>query len=77
MPIVIADPKGQGSAEEFWTALHQVARGQPVILYSDVIDDHFVDRVGLGWLQKSKAGRQELLSAVRAAIVKVNQEHLS
>jgi signal transduction histidine kinase len=76
-PIVIADPKGQGSAEEFCTALHQVARGQPVILYSDVIDDHFVDRVGLGWLQKSKAGRQELLLAVCDAIEKINQRSLS
>ncbi len=76
-PIVIADPKAQGSAEEFCTALHQVARGQPIILYSDAIDDRFVDRVGLGWLQKSKSGRQELLTAVRAAIVKVNQGSLS
>jgi hypothetical protein len=76
-PIVIADPKMQGSAEEFCIALHQIARGQPIILYSDAIDDHFVSRVGLGWLQKSKAGRLELLTAVRSAIVKVNQGSLS
>ena len=76
-PIVIADPKAQGSAEEFCTALQQVARGQPIILYSDAIDDHFMSRVGLGWLKKSTAGRQELLTAVRSAIVKINQGSLS
>ena len=74
-PIILADPQAQGSAEEFCTSLRQLTQGRPVILYSDAVDDNFVQRMGLGWLQKAHAGREELLAAVRLAIIKVNQEN--
>ena len=73
-PIVIADPQTQGSAEEFCSALRRLTHGRPVILYSDSVDDTFVRRMGLKWLHKSQAGSNELLEAVRSAVVKTNLE---
>ena len=75
--MVIADPQGQGSAEDFCVALQRLARGSPVLLYSDALDTHFVRRMGLNWLQKSQGGREELRQAVQAALVKINQESLT
>ena len=73
-PIVIADPQAQGTAEEFCDALRRLSRGRPVLLYSDSVDAHYVQRMGLGWLQKSQGGREELRVAVQAALVKTNQD---
>jgi signal transduction histidine kinase len=69
-PIVIADPQTQGAAEEFCSALKRLARGRPVILYSDSVDASFVGRMGLRWLRKSQAGSEEVIAAMKAAIVK-------
>lgn len=74
--MVIADPQTQGSAEDFCDALQRLARGRPVLLYSDAVDANFVRRLGLSWLQKSRGGREELRVAVQAALVKINQEPL-
>jgi hypothetical protein len=76
-PIVIADPQAQGAAEEFCLALKRLARGCPVILYSDSLDDAFVSRMGLSWLEKSQSAREQVLAAVRSAIVKVAREEKS
>jgi hypothetical protein len=73
-PIVIADPQAQGAAEDFCEALRRLSRGRPVLLYSDSVDAQFVQRMGLGWLQKSQVGREELRVAVQAALVKTNQD---
>ena len=73
--MVIADPQTQGSAEDFCAALQRLARGRPVLVYSDAVDADFVRHLGLNWLQKSQGGREELQMAARAALVKINQEH--
>ncbi len=67
-PIVIADPQAQGPAEEFCAALRRLAHGCPVILYTDSVDAAFVQRMGVGWLQKSQVGSEKLIEAVRSAI---------
>lgn len=66
--IIIADPLAQGDADEFCADLQRMARGHPVILFSDAVDDSFVERQGVVWLQKAHAGREELLAAVRLAL---------
>ena len=68
-PIILADPRAQGSAEEFCSALQQRAAGQQVLLYSDAVDEGFAARAGLVWLPKSTTSRQPLLLAVRSAIL--------
>jgi PAS domain S-box-containing protein len=75
-PIIIADPQAQGSAEEFCKVVQHLSLGRGVILFSDAVDEAFVRRLGLTWLQKAHTGREELLGAARAALVKANQEHL-
>jgi PAS domain S-box-containing protein len=72
--MVIADPRSQGSAEDFCVALQRLAPGRPVLLYSDAVDADFVRRVGQNWVQKSQGGRDELRVAVQAALVKTNEE---
>lgn len=72
-PVVIADPQAQGAAEEFCSALKRLARGRPVILYSDSVDASFVSRMGLRWLRKSQAGSEEVIAAVQSAL-KVSRE---
>ena len=76
-PIIIADPQAQGSADEFCKALQHLSQGRGVILFSDAVDDAFVRRLGLLWLQKAHTGREEMLGAARSALVKANQEHRS
>jgi hypothetical protein len=75
-PIVIADPQAQGGAEAFCSALKRLARGRPVFLYSDSVDASFVSSMGLRWLRKSKLGSDEVLAAVRSAIVNVVRQEL-
>jgi len=77
LALVIADPQTQGSAEDFCVALQRLALGCQVLLYSDAVDEAFVARVGLRWLQKSQGGREQLRAAVQAALVKTNQESTS
>jgi hypothetical protein len=77
LALVIADPQTQGSAEDFCVALQRLAPGCQVLLYSDAVDEAFVARVGLRWLQKSQGGREQLRAAVQAALVKTNQESTS
>lgn len=72
--MLIADPQTQGSAEDFCAALQRLARGRPVLVYSDAVDEDFALNQGLNWLQKSQGGREELKIAVRKALVKTNQE---
>jgi len=73
-PIIIADPQAQGSAEEFCQSLQQMSQGRSVIVFSDAVDDAFVRRLGLVWLRKAQAGREELLAAARLALAKANKE---
>lgn len=75
--MVIADPQTQGLAEDFCNALQRLAHGKSVLLYSDAVDADFVQRLGMNWLQKSRAGREDLQAAVRAALVKTGQESKS
>jgi hypothetical protein len=75
--MVIADPQTQGSAEEFCAALKRLAKGRPVLLYSDAVDADFIRRLGVDWLQKSHGGREELRLATQAALSKIGQESLS
>ena len=72
-PIIIADPQAQGSAEEFCKALLPMTRADCIILFSDAVDNAFVQGLGLAWLQKAHAGREEILLATRLAIGKLNQ----
>jgi len=72
VPIIIADPRAQGAAEEFCLSLKRLASTRPVILYSDGVDQSFVDHMGMQWLRKSHASRDELLAAVRSAIIKAS-----
>lgn len=66
--IILADPLAQGNADQFCAALRHMAQGQPVILFSDTVDDSFIRRQRVGWLQKTHAGRDELLAAIRMAL---------
>ena len=75
-PIIFADPRAQGAAEEFCAALKRLANGRPVILYSDSVDESFVNRMGLKWLRKSQTASDDVLAAVRSAIVKVGRQEL-
>jgi PAS domain S-box-containing protein len=72
VPIIIADPRAQGAAEEFCLSLKRLASARPVILYSDGVDQSFVDHMGMKWLRKSHASRDELLATVRSAIIKAS-----
>ncbi len=72
-PLILADPQAQGPAEEFCNALRPLAKGNPILLYSDAVDDAFVARVGLAWLPKSNTGQQALLDATRRALLTINQ----
>lgn len=74
VPIIIADPRAQGAAEEFCLSLKRLASAGPVILYSDGVDQSFVDHMGLKWLRKSHASREELLATVRSAIIKAGRQ---
>jgi PAS domain S-box-containing protein len=73
-PIIIADPRAQGSAEEFCAFLRKMARGRAVVLFTDAVDATFVRRMGMGWLQKAHCGREELLAALRPAIANAGKE---
>ena len=73
-PIIIADPQAQGSADEFCQALLQMTKANCIILFSDAVDNAFVQRLGLAWLQKADTRREEILAATRLAIGNLNQE---
>ena len=75
--FIIADPQMQGSAEDFCMALRRLLPGPALLLFSDAVDASFVRHLQVAWLPKARAGREELLAAVRAAMVKVNTEHPS
>ena len=75
-PLILADPQAQGRAEAFCTALRKLANGNPILLYSDAVDDAFVARMGLAWLPKSDSGHQALLDATRLALLTINQPRL-
>jgi signal transduction histidine kinase len=74
--LVIGNPQAQGEADDFCQALLQHARGQPVLLYGDSIDQAFCDRVGLPWLSPSRSGAAELAQAVSRALANANQKTL-
>ena len=74
VPIIIADPRAQGAAEEFCLSLKRLASARPVILYSDGVDQSFVDHMGMKWLRKSHASRDEPLATVRSAIIKASRQ---
>ena len=73
-PIIVADPRAQGAAEEFCLRLKRLANARPVILYSDSVDQSFVEHMGLKWLRKSHASREELLASVRSAIIQAGRQ---
>ena len=58
--VIIADPQGQGGADEFCEALRQVAAGCPVLLYSDSISSAFARQAGMPWLQKFQTTAEQL-----------------
>lgn len=72
--LIVADPQTQGSAEDFCNVLRRWTPGRALLLFSDAVDEPFVRRLQVGWLPKASAGRDELLAAVRAAMVKYNTE---
>ena len=74
VPIIVADPRAQGAAEEFCLSLKRLAKARPVILYSDGVDQSFVEHMGLKWLRKSHANREELLATVRSAIIQAGRQ---
>ena len=74
VPIIIADPRAQGAAEEFCLSLKRLAVARPVILYSDGVDQTFADQMGLEWLRKSHASREQLLATARSAIIKAGRQ---
>lgn len=75
--FIVADPQTQGSAEDFCKALRRLLPGPALLLFSDAVDASFVRQLHVDWLPKARAGRDELLAAVRAAMVKDNTEHPS
>lgn len=74
--VVIGNPQAQGAADDFCQALVQHARGQPVLLYGDSIDQAFCDRVGLPWLSPSRSGAAELVQAVTRALAHTQHKSL-
>jgi PAS domain S-box-containing protein len=73
-PIVIADPQAQGSAEAFCRGLLDMTGSDCITLFSDAVDNAFVQRLGLSWLPKAHAGREEILLAARTALAKLRKE---
>ena len=72
--MVIGNPQAQGSSEAFCAGLKRLAAGKPVLLYGDSVDQAFCSRVGLPWLSPARTGADELLAAVRRALVAVPRE---
>jgi PAS domain S-box-containing protein len=72
--IILADPQAQGSAEEFCASLRKMAPGHSVILFTDAVDDDFVRRMGVRWLQKAHAGQDELLVVLRSVLSNADKE---
>jgi hypothetical protein len=66
--MMIGNPQGQGSADEFCTSLVRLAAGRPVLLYGDSVDAAFAERAGLRWLSPSQGGAEALVAAVREAL---------
>lgn len=73
-PIIFADPQAQGSAEAFCRGLLDITGPDCIILFSDAVDNAFVQRLGLSWLQKAHSGREEILLAARTALGKLRKE---
>jgi two-component sensor histidine kinase len=72
-PIIIGDPKAQGSAEDFCAMLRRLSRGLPVILYSDSVNGAFARQMGFTWLRKSRASQAQLIETLRAAMAQASQ----
>ena len=66
--MLIGNPQGQGSADEFCTGLARLAAGRPVLLYGDSVDAEYAGRAGLRWLSPSQGGAEALVDAVREAL---------
>jgi signal transduction histidine kinase len=65
--VVVADPVGQRSADEFCAGLRRLAAGGPVLLYSDAVDEAFARRMGMVWLRKSTLTREGFERSLRDA----------
>lgn len=70
--VVVADPVGQGSADEFCDGLRRLACGGPLLLYSDAVDEVFAQRMGMVWLRKSTLTREGFERSLRDAVVQLS-----
>ncbi len=65
---LIADPMGQGPAEEFCKKLAAFSAQDRILLVSDGLDERFALAQGLRWLALSSTSREELTTQLQALI---------
>ena len=65
---LIADPMGQGPAEEFCKKLAAFSALDRILLVSDGLDERFALAQGLRWLALSSTSREELTTQLQALI---------
>ncbi len=67
--VIVGDPVGQGSAEDFCAGMRRLSAGGRALLYSDAVDADFAQRMGLPWLSKSTASRADVEREIRRAVL--------
>jgi signal transduction histidine kinase len=64
----LANPQAQGQVDRFCHALRERAGAQPVLLYSDSIDQAYAERLGLRWLPIAGSNAASLREALHQAL---------
>lgn len=67
---LVADPRAQGSADEFCKGLRSLAELDYVLLVSDSIDSSFAGRHGMAWLPLAQSSRQQLTARLQSLLAK-------
>ncbi len=72
VPLILADPTAQGSADAFCRGLQGLVKPSGLLLVSDAVDAAFADRLQLPWVGRSAQIRLALQEAVRHALTVVS-----
>ena len=62
---VVADPRAQGSADEFCARLRGLVDGGAVLLVGDSVDAGFAQRQGMDWLPLAETTRAQLIQRLQ------------
>lgn len=66
---VVADPRAQGSADEFCARLRGLVAGGAVLLVGDSVDAGFAQRQGMDWLPLVETARQPLIQRLQSMLL--------